>query len=282
MAGRRPYNEMKKSLDFGKLIFDVNVEYGTPQKRLGAAQAALRSTQYGRGGVIKAELGADGKVFFSIPATGETFKNIEKAADKASSLLINEAITFKVGRQALTPSQTISKFFNKYGAADTIFRSIGDKAKNLTPDQKHLLKEAGIDIDNIDSMQADLFFMKGDENGSQEVAEKILRMREKGEIQGISILDDEGARVLQFRQASGALDSYQTNLLLNVTGHDIYDSSKLLSALNSNDPDAIAAAMEKAGKRSRAYFSAREISLGDEELETLIYQFLDAVSNCTG
>ena len=273
MAGRRPYNEMKKSLDFGKLIFDVNVEYGTPQERLGAAQAALRSTQYGRGGVIKAEIGADGKVFFSIPATGETFKNIQKAADKASSLSLNEAITFKVGRQALTPSQTISKFFNKYGAADTIFRSIGDKAKGLTLDQKHLLKQAGIDIDNIDSMQADLFFMKGDENGSQEVAEKILRMREKGEIQGISILDDEGARVLQFRQASGALDSYQTNLLLNVTGHDIYDSSKLLSALNSNDPDAIAAAMEKAGKRSRAYFSAREISLGDEELETLVSKF---------
>lgn len=273
MSMRKAYDEMKKRVDFGKLIFDVNVEYGTPKERLGAAQSALRSTQFGRGGVIKAELDADGKVFFSIPAIGETFKDIEAASFKASSLFLNETKSFTLGRKALTPSQTISGFFNKYGAADELFRSIGDRAKNLTPDQKLLLKQAGIDIDNIDAMQADLFFMRGDKNGSQEVATRILQMRERGDIHGISILDDEGARVLQFRQASGALDSYQTNLLLNVTGHDIYDSSKLLGALNKGNPDAIAAAMEKAGKRIRAYLSAREISLGEKELGTLVSRF---------
>jgi hypothetical protein len=84
------------------------------------------------------------------------------------------------------------------------------------------------------------------------------------------MMDDEGARVLSFRMNEKTLNTYQANLLLSVTGHDLTDRDAMLKYLETGNVDKIASMFEKSEKRMRAYVSARDMSLADGELESLI------------
>ena len=264
---------------------DFNTSYSSPVQRLAAAQSAIRNTMYGRGGVVKVELDNNNNVKFFVTSTKQTVNSLEEAINTAMAAGVNEVVSFspfaKKGAGALNDA---TRLIDGFGAASEIFRNIGSKASGLTPDQKNVLRMAGIDIDNIQNLTVDLMFMGGDKSGTKTLADRIIKMRQSGSLNGVSIIDDKGARVMQFRQGQTVLDPYQTNLLLTMTNHDLYDNNKIFKALDldygratKEEMDAaagkIAGSFEKAGKRIRAFTSSRDISVASGELEKMIRKF---------
>lgn len=264
-----------------KRAFDVNTSplYSNIRERLAVATSALSATALGRGGAIRAE--PDGEyVKFIVSATGESFNNVQEAFDAAEGMNLTEVISF--GRKSHIPGSfggEYSKLTNKYGAFAGIFEDITNKLANLTPDQIKMLTDAGIDIKDLKNLQLDIVTMSSSTSDAKTVVQRLAEIRETGQLHGITMLDDEGARVLSFRADKKALNTYQAHLLMTVTGHDVSDPKSLLDYMGKLNTSKIASMFEKSSKRMRAYVSARDMSLAGGELSSLIKKFNSKATN---
>ena len=250
--------------------------YKTPAERLMAAQAALRSTVYGMGNIIKADLQGDNVVFTS-SVSGKVYTTIDEAIREVQPLHLTDVTSVSALRAKKMGSTTRGRRLfagSKTSAAASMFSSVISQLKgSLNTTDLQLLRDAGIDVDSlIKNGNMDILTMharKGESNVSQ-IAERIRIMREQGNLHGLTVVDDEGARVIQFRAGKNMLNSYQTNLLLTVTGHDMLDPDVFANILKGGDTGSLAKNLMKIPKRVRAFLAEREVSLAGGELSTFI------------
>ena len=226
--------------------YDFNTVYSTLAERIAAARSALRATSFGRGGVISIVEEGD-RVKFKIPLLNKTFDDIFQAVQAAAGLSVSETFTFEGGKSAI-------KSGNKMNAAASVFESVYEKLQNLTPDQKKMLEEANINIKDLKSLNFSLSTLRAKKGGVSAVVANIEKLRERGTMGGISIIDDEGARVIQFKANKKILSDYQTNLILSITGHGQLNPALFEDLLRSGEPGKLAKNLAKLAKRQRGIF----------------------------
>ena len=241
-------------------MVNINEMYNTLPQRMAAARSALMRTTYGMGGVIKIEPDGD-EVKYVLTATGESFKNVDRAFNAAMSLHVTQV------NPLLKP-----KLGNKVSGMAEIMQDIRGKASNFNAGEIQMLQNAGIDVSAIKDMEVDLLTMHADKGGVKGIASRIQTLRERGTLHGITIMDDEGARMLNMRVGQKMLTSYQSNLLLSITGHDMLDP-ELFSAIMGktvSPSESLVKQLMKVGKRFRSLASEREVSLAGSDLAQFI------------
>ena len=230
--------------------FDFLRKYKTPHERLIAARSALSRTPHGMNGVIRVELDND-NLKFILNMTGQAYDNIGQAINKALEFNISE--TLKV-----TPTAAGNKLS---GLAEAV-KGINQTVSGLDSSQKAILKNAGIDIDNLGTLDLTISTLRADKGGAQKVAKQITEMRNRGEKLGITMMDDEGARVINFSVNGQLLSSQQAHLLLAASGREIAEIPGVGKDL--------ATELLKVGKRVRTLTSEREIALAGSELSKIL------------
>ena len=254
-------------------VTDYFNRYKTPSERLMAAESMLRASIYGRGNVIRAELDGDNVVFIS-SVTGKVHTSINSAIREVQPLQLTQVTSVSAARAQMVGGRSRAFAGNKTSAAAAMFSSVISQLQSASSSADlQLLRDAGIDIDElIKNGNMDILTMhsrKG-ESSAKQIAERIRVMRERGSLHGLTVVDDEGGRVLQFRAGKNLLNSYQTNLLLSVTGHDMLDPNKFQDILRGGKTDKLAEALMKIPKRARAFLAEREVSLAGGELSRFI------------
>lgn len=248
-------------------MVNINESYSTLAERMAAARSALMRTTYGMGGVIRIEPDGD-RVKYVLTATGESFANVDRAFNAASSLHITQVNQLNKANLG-----------NKVSGLAEIMSDMKSKVGGLSAGNRQVLINAGIDVDKIGSMEVSLLTMHADKGGTKGIASRIAKMRERGELHGITIMDDEGARVLNMRVGNQMLSSYQSNLLLSITGHDMLDPDTFASILNKGDSTKLADKLMKVGKRFRSLASEREVALAGGDLSKFIGAYAKNLSD---
>ena len=242
-------------------MVNINEMYNTLPQRMAAARSALMRTSYGMGGAIKIEPDGD-EVRFVLSATGESFKSVDDAFGAAGMLRISQFNNLDGG----------PRLGSKVSGMAEIMSDVKNKSQTFSASQIKLLQDAGVDVSSIKDMQVDISTLHEGKGGVKNVAMEIQKRRDRGALHGISVIDDEGARVITMRAGGKMLTSYQSNLLLSVTGHDMLDpgvmSEKVLSAGKPGDlrSGRLIKHLLKIPKRFRSLASEREVSLAGSDL----------------
>lgn len=254
-------------------VTDYYNRYKTPAEKLMAAQSMLRASTYGRGNIIRAELDGDNVVFLS-SVTGKVHASLDSAVREVQPLNLTEMTSVSSVRAKMV-NRGRSFAGNKTSAAAAMFSSVINQLGAIGSQDLQLLRDAGIDVDElVKNGNMDILTMharKGESNAKQ-IAERIRVMRERGSLHGLTVVDDEGGRVVQFRAGKNLLNSYQTNLLLSVTGHDMLDPDSFTDILASGNSAKLADKLMKIPKRARAFLAEREVSLAGSELSRFMGQ----------
>jgi hypothetical protein len=286
--------EFRKRERLSNPVFNVNTVYDTLAKRMSAAEAALKLTPYGRGGLIKLEpesTDPGSKIKFVIATTGQKMDTMEDAVDEVNQMAIADVKVF--GKRTSFVPDSLSKAMERasrssdnYGAARNIFEDMHTKLRSLSSDDLEVLRKANINVGDLSDLELRLYTMEKKGSPSELIAQ-IQRMQQSGMVDGIVMPDDEGARILSLVNGGKSLDTYQTNLILSMTGHGFYDEGDLLDALGPSSTgertgEALAKMVEKIGKRQRAYLAPREISLAGDELSDLVKKFSKSTKSKLG
>lgn len=242
--------------------FDINSIYSTLVERAAAARSMLRATSFGRGRVVSIIQDGD-KIKFQIPLLGKIVDTIGEAVREAAGLSVNEVFSFEGGKTSIRAG-------NKMNAPASFFESVYDKLQKLTPEQIKILEEANIDVKDLKSLNFDLFTSRSEEGGTAAVVKKIEQLKKDGIVNGISVIDDEGARVIQFKAGGKLLNTYQSHLILNITGHGILDPETFGRALRDGDASSLAKNLGKLPKRLRGIIADRDLSLAGDELTAFL------------
>lgn len=252
--------------------FEPNRIFKTFQQKAHAARSALRATRFGQGGII--EIVRDGdNVKFKIPALSFETTSIGQAMQKAAGLGITESFTFKPPKSGLSESVVRGSSINSPAA---IYDNVYNKSQfsRLSAADKKLLQEAGIDPRELKSLQASFYTMRSKQKDLGKVAQNILDLRRDGKLDGIVIMDDEGARIINFKVNGRSLNAYQSNLLMTITGSSRLDPDEFGMILgNPNAKEAVRKLGDKLGKlpkRERSYLSKRPFAASGTELATYL------------
>ena len=248
-------------------MVDINRMYKTLPERMAAARSALMRTSYGMGGAIKIETDGD-EIKFVLSATGESFKSIERAFAQAGTLRISQ-----FNNLDSKPGQ--SRLGSKVSGMAEVMSDVKAKSQTFSTSQIKLLQDAGIDVSSIKDMQVDILTLHEDKGGVKDIAMEIRKLRERGTLQGITVIDDESARLITMRAGGKMLTSYQSNLLLSVTGHDMLDPGVMSEKVLSKNPNKLRSGrlvdhLLKIPKRFRSLASEREVSLAGGDLENFV------------
>lgn len=277
--------EFRKKERLTNPVFNVNTVYDTFAKRMAAAEAALKLTPYGRGGLIKLEPESSdpsSKIKFVVATTGQKMDTMEDAVDAVNEVPVADVKIF--GKRTSFVPDSLSRAIDRasrssdtYGAARNIFEDMHAKIQSLSQADLDTLQKANINVGNLADLELRLYTMEKKDSPSELIAQ-IQRMQKAGTVDGIVMPDDEGARILSLVSGGAHLDTYQTNLILSMTGHGFYDEEDLFGALapgatGERTGEGLVKMVEKIGKRQRAYLAPREISLAGEELSDLVKQF---------
>jgi len=240
---------------------DINKLYNTPAERILAAQSALSGSIYGMGNLIKAELVGDFVEFVST-ATGKRSQSLMNIVSEVGSFDLTNFSSINVGTLRKSGRPLAG---NKLGSVAGLLESITDQIKD--PNVVKALEDAGISSELIKDFktkgQIDILTMHGT---GKNIGRRIREMRERGNLHGISVLDDEGGRVLQFRAGKNVLTSAQSELLLSITGHGLLDRETFENVLKAGDPVKLSKELMKVPKRGRSLLAERELSISGGEL----------------
>lgn len=244
------------------LRFDINEMYDNAAERAAAAKSALRATSFGRGGVISI-VKDDDKVKFKIPLLNKTYDTVLEAVNAASGLGVSETYSFEVGK----PLYSVG---SKVNAPASIFDSINQRLAQLSDNEKALLQASGIDLADLSSLRMDVSTLRAEKGGVSAVIEKLEELRDRRQMMGVTVMDDEGARVIQFSANNKSLTAHQAHLLLSVTEHDMLSPDDFGQILRTGSPAQLAKLLGKNPKRQRRLLAERDISLAGEELSNLL------------
>lgn len=237
---------------------------GDLTRALTASEIALRSTQFGRGGVVRAEADTqNNKILFRLMNTGRTFESIEDAFVEASSMAITqfERIVPDVGRIGTVVNNP------RRAQMGAILQSLQDRYNS---------KMTGADLGFEDFIKQRLGASSADElsfeivstqakRGTQ--ATKFLEMAKK-ELGGyIPFVSDEGVDLLQLSLGGKKLSSVDTHLLLGYLGNNVLGDAKIKSVFGEGgSPEKIEEYLAKIPKRMRSFMSDRDVTIGLQDV----------------
>lgn len=280
---KKIFQDRRKGLNVGIPSFNINAMSASLEKKKALAEAALAKTTYGKGGVIRVDIDRQAnKIIYIQTITGEIADTIEGASELAEEVSVSDVRIFGT-RKSFGPAGRLASAMeraealkNQYGAGAVLGESILDKLRNLDESKKEILRNNGIDIDNLSDFELRVYTMTKQETVGN-LVNKIKTLQKSGTINGIIMPDDEGARILGFVSNGVSLNTYQTNLILDVTGHGFFDQMDMMEALASTEPGKagakLAKMVEKSPKRARALISSNEVSLSGEALESVVNKF---------
>lgn len=246
---------MASPISYHKSNFDFGV-YKTTAEKLMAAKAALRKTVYGLGKVI--EVVPDGnEIKFVISGTGEEFSSMAPAIGRASTLFVTQNL-----------SVTDPMIGNKVSGLGAMLKDITNK--NYTANQIKALEAAGIDVPNLRDLKMDIQIMSGGKGDAKNIVKRLKTLRERGEMHGISVIDDQGARVLNFRIGGQSLTALQAHLLMSVSGHNLADPDVFNKIFKDGDSNVLGDKLLKLSKRIRTLTSEREVAVAGADLSSIL------------
>jgi len=245
---------------------DINSMYKDPATRLLAAQRALRSTVYGIGRVIRAELDANGLVQFVSNASGSTFSNIKDAMNEAGRMGISTTSSIRMSDIMSGKKNALAG--NRIGSLAGMGKSIGEAMKKGSR-ERALLSQAGISDDFMNE------FLKGgsivvsttgeSDMAMKDIASRVLQDIKSGRQVGIPLIDPKGGRVLNFMAGSESLSYSQANALMSIVGIDPMNFEGF------NDlSSGIGGAIGKLGKRLKLFAAERDVSVSGRQLEAFM------------
>ena len=246
---------MPNPISYHKSNFDFGV-YKTTAEKVMAAKAALRKTVYGLGKVIEVVPDGD-NIKYVISGTGEEFDSMAPAIGRASTLFVTQNL-----------SVTDPMIGNKVSGLGAILKDISNK--NYTANQIKALEAAGIDIPNLRDLKMDIQIMSGGKGDAKSIVKRLKTLRERGEIHGISVMDDQGARVLNFRMGGKSLTALQSHLLLSVSGHNLADPDVFNKIFKDGDSNVLGDKLLKLSKRVRTLTSEREVAVAGADLSSIL------------
>ena len=265
----------RKSRPVGNIAFDINTAYKTYEQRYAAANSVIRTSAYGRGGLISVEPSStiEGHVEFVIKSTGARASTLEEASTEVMRAGFADFRTF--GGENLLPGSVrkANRLLDPFRAPEALLERVAKSLGEFDEQTLSRLRRAGVNVttENINQLRMSLGTFSSSK--AREIATRIAELRDRGEMMGIEMLDDEGGRILGFELGGQRLTGYQSNLLLSLTGNSRLDASQLLRAMESGDVKGVTKVIEKMSKREKAFMSPRELSLQDEELERVIGAF---------
>jgi hypothetical protein len=243
-------------------VVDINSMYENPATRLLAAQRALRSTVYGIGRVIRAELNANGMVEYISNTTGSIFSNIEDAVNEASRMGISTSSSIRM--KDIMGRNPDALAGNRIGALAGFGESIGKAMQD--PGKRAELSRAGLSDDFMDE-----FLRKGsivvsttgeEDMAMKDIAARVLDDIKSGRQVGIPLIDPKGGRILNFRAGSESLSYSQANALMSIAGVDP------MNFYGYDDLEGgIGGAIGKLGKRLKLFAAERDLSVSGAQLE---------------
>lgn len=246
---------MPNPISYHKSNFDFGV-YKTTAEKVMAAKAALRKTIYGLGKVIEVVPDGD-QIKFIISGTGEQFDSMAPAIGKASTLFVTQNL-----------SVTDPMIGNKVSGLGAMLKDITNK--NYTANQIKALEAAGIDVPNLQDLKMDIQIMSGGKGDAKSIVKRLKTLRERGEMHGISVMDDQGARVLNFRMGGKSLTALQAHLLLSVSGHSLADPDVFNKIFKDGDSNVLGDKLLKLSKRIRTLTSEREVAVAGADLSSIL------------
>lgn len=223
-------------------IFDE--VFKKPEDKLKVIKSALNRTYLGAGNILQVDIEDGDRIVYKLTATGETIDDLKTAAEKAAGMYLSQVTNLN--------SDQI-KAAGKLSGPASIMQSIS--SKKFTDDQRKTLEAAGIDVDGLNKLEVHVITMAG-KTDTKNMAQKIIDLQERGALDGITVIDDESARLLVFRSNGKMLSQYQSSLLMRVAGHGLI-SEEILSKPES---------YSKIPKRFRTIFSERLVSLAGDDL----------------
>jgi hypothetical protein len=242
---------------------------GDINKVLKATEMAMRSTDLGRGGVVKAELDPSGtKVEFVISATGQRFKNPSEAFVEASTMKITQY-------ERIVPSLGgVGDTYNNPRRAQmgAILQSMQDRFNQLksSGDTQFLdfLSRAGITEDDLS------FGLISSQSARGSDVSDFLQRADRRLGGFIPFIDDEGADLLQLMVGGKSIKQSDMHKLMSFLGNDIFNPNKLAKIFGSGGTsEDIENYLAKIGKRVRGLYSDRDINiLGTDIVDFFSYK----------
>jgi len=241
---------------------------GDINRALSTAQMLLKSTELGRGGVVRAEIdSATQKIVYRMMATGTKHDSIEDAFLQASDLRITqfERIIPSTGRVGTTENNPrraqmgaiLQNMQDEYDRLKALQGTEGDKFRNF-------LARMAPGAASSDQLSLNIVSTKS-KRGSD--VKQFLSSADK-ELGGyIPIFSDEGVDILQFSLGNKKLTSSESHLLLAYLGNDILSNHKIIKAFGtgSNVSD-IEEYLSKIGKRVRGFTSERDLNMTIDDI----------------
>jgi hypothetical protein len=234
---------------------------GDINKILTATQMAMRSTDLGRGGVVRADVDASGAMKFIIDATGESFDDPQSAFVEASTKMITQyerilPSTGRIGDVTNNPRRA------QMGA---ILQSMQDRFNQLKAggDRAFLdfLSRSGITDDSLS-----LGLISSQESRGANISTGLERLERS--IGGfIPFIDDEGVDILQLMIGGKSLKKSDMFTLMSFLGNDVASLNKITEAFGlDGSSEKIESYLSKLGKRVRGVTADRDLTLMGEDI----------------
>lgn len=237
---------------------------GDLTRALTASEIALRSTQFGRGGVVRAEADTqNNKILFRLMNTGRTFESIEDAFVEASSMAITqfERIVPDAGRIGTAVNNP------RRAQMGAILQSLQDeyshKMSGVNQKFEDFVKQR-LGATSADELSFEIVSTQA-QRGTQ--ATRFLEMAKK-ELGGyIPFVSDEGIDLLQLSLGGKKLSSVDTHLLLGYLGNNVLGDAEVMKVFGQGKtPESIEKYLAKIPKRMRSFMSDRDITIGLQDI----------------
>ena len=258
-------------------LIDFNTLTSDPIKNLNAARVALRKTEFGRTGIVRAEFADDNRsVLFRLITTGKTYTSYQQALEDASASMVTRFTTALPYNRAASLMDPNNPKISQVG--DVLF-SIQQNVSRMSTSQIQDLERLGISktiIDDITSgtrnLAIDLFQIKDQEEVRAKALDEIRRqIKREGNKNLLPFIDDEGGNLLRFKvtKAAGEVDDLvltnaQVHYLLAAAGQPLLEPGMLDEVLAGNK--SAQSLLQKLGKRMKGIFGERDLTIFAEDI----------------
>jgi hypothetical protein len=249
---------------------------GNVSKALTAAQMALRATEAGRGGLVRAEYDEQNqRILYRLMATGETVDSVEEAFLAASRLQLTQF-------ERVVP-------FKQDGPRKSFYdsrRIVGTTTNNPRRAQMGLILQQMQDVydqkmSTDSDFQSFIARVKGSAATADEISLNIISTRTRTGTDAKSFIEragkelggyipfssDEGIDLLQFSIGDRKLTKSQTHLLLAYLGNDVLNPAKVANVFGAGGSSAeIESYLSKITKRIKGFLSERDITLSSGDI----------------
>lgn len=264
-------------------LIDFNTLTSDPIKNLNAARVALRKTEFGRTGIVRAEFADDNRsILFRLITTGKTYTSYEQALEDASASMVTRFTTALPYNRAASLMDPNNPKISQVG--DVLF-SLQQNISRMSASQIQDLERLGISKTIIDDLVSkkpgespvrqlaiDLFQIKDQEEVRAKALDEIRRqIKKEGNKNLLPFIDDEGGNLLRFKvtKAAGEVDDLvltnaQVHYLLAAAGQPLLEPGMLDEVIAGNK--SAQSLLQKLGKRMKGIFGERDLTVFAEDI----------------